>query len=295
MTEIKPRSFLVGLLGRGVAASRSPEIHEAEARAQGLMLTYRLIDFDRLELAASDLPAILQAAEQLGFDGLNVTHPFKQEIIPHLDQLADDAATLNAVNTVLLRDGKRLGFNTDWQGFADSVTRGLSGVDLSRVVQFGAGGAGAATAFAMLTLGVADLAIYDIDPRRAEALTAALRSRFSDRTITAETDVASAMSGSAGVVQATPIGMTSHPGLPFSTELLRAEMWVADVIYFPLETQLLGAARAKGCRTLNGAGMVLSQAAQAFELFTRVTPDRDRMFARFDAASRSSNAKVERC
>ena len=147
---------LVGLIGAGIQASRTPAMHEQEGREQGLRYVYRLIDLQQLNLDVEALPELLLAAERMGFDGLNITHPCKQAVIPLLHELSGDARALGAVNTVVLRAGRRVGHNTDWWGFAESFRRGLPDARRGRVVQLGAGGAGSAVAHAALTLG-ADL------------------------------------------------------------------------------------------------------------------------------------------
>ena len=137
---------LLGLIGRGIQASKSPVIHETEAAEQGFRCSYELMDLDAHSDAADVLPGLLRKAELRGFAGLNITYPCKQAIIPMLDQLSDEARAIGAVNTVRFSDGRRIGFNTDAWGFAESFRRGLPGASLTRVVQVGAGGAGAATA-----------------------------------------------------------------------------------------------------------------------------------------------------
>src|SRR5215203_39699 len=170
-------SVLVGLVGAGIQASRSPALHEREGDAHGLRYVYKLIDLEQLGLSVRDLPDILIAAERLGFDGLNVTHPCKQAVIPFLGHLSSDAQAIGAVNTVLLNDG-RIGHNTDWYGFAESFRRQLGDAGLDRIVQFGAGGGGAAVAHALLTAGAGVVQIVDTDETRAELLAQRLCTRF---------------------------------------------------------------------------------------------------------------------
>ncbi len=281
MSDTLPRGVLVGLIGAGIQASRTPALHEVEGAAQGLRYLYKLIDIERLGLGAEALPELLAAAERMGFAGLNITHPCKQTVIPLLDDLSDDARALGAVNTVVLRDGRRIGHNTDWWGFAEGFRRGLPGAALRRVVQFGAGGAGAAVAHAALTLGVADLVLVDVEPSRALTVAEGLRARFGADRVRVATDAADAVAGADGVINATPIGMAKYPGTPLPTGLLRPEMWVAEIVYFPLETELLRAARARGCRTLDGGRMAVFQAVEAFRLFTGIAPDAERMLRHF--------------
>ncbi len=275
------RSVLLGLIGAGIQASRAPALHERDAEEQGLRCIYRLIDIEPLGLGVEALGELLVAAERMGFAGLNITHPCKQAVIPLLHELSDDARDVGAVNTVLLRDGRRIGHNTDWWGFAESFRRGLPDAALRRVVQLGAGGAGAAVAHAIAKLGVQRLAILDVDVRRSRELAERICARFGAGRAIASDDAAMEMAQADGIINATPIGMVGHPGLPISPDLLRPVQWVAEVIYFPLETELLRAARDKGCRTLDGGGMAVFQAAEAFCLFTGLPADAERMSRHF--------------
>jgi shikimate dehydrogenase len=278
-------SFLVGLVGSGIGPSLTPPLHEREADELGLRYLYRRLDLDVLDRPATAIGEILAAARLAGYDGLNVTHPCKQLVIDHLDELSPDAAALGAVNTVVLRDGHAVGHNTDWSGFARSFDRGLPDAPLTDVILLGAGGAGAAVAHALLTLGTGRLTILDVDQWRARGLATALSERFGPgRAIGgASDDLAGALATADGLVHATPTGMAAHPGLPLPVELLRPDLWVADIVYRPLETALVRAARDLGCRVLDGGGMAVFQAVDAFKLFTGIEPDADRMLAHFTA------------
>ena len=279
--------YLIGLIGSGIQASLTPAMHMREADALGFRYLYRLIDLTALGLAADALPDLLTAAERMGFDGLNITHPCKQLVLPLLDQLSDDARAIGAVNTVVLQHGKRIGHNTDASGFAAAFRRGLPDVALDRVVQFGAGGAGCAVANAALGLGVGQLTLVDTDPSRAAALAQSLCARFgADRAVANDAvtgpDPAAAVAAADGLINATPLGMAKYPGQAVPDAMLKPSHWVADIVYFPLETALLAAARAKRCRVLHGGGMAVFQAAEAFRLFTATAPQVDRMLAHFD-------------
>ena len=249
------RFVQVGLIGAGIQASRSPHLHESEARAAGFACSYRLLDFEQLNVGVEALPDLLAAAEAQGFAGVNITHPCKQAVIPLLDELSAEAAAIGAVNTVVFAQGKRRGYNTDCSGFAESFRRGLPDVARERVVLLGAGGAGAAVANAALQLDVRHLALYDEDAARAAALADRLRQRFGTERACVVNDLAAALAQADGLIQATPVGMLGHPGLPLPVEWLRASLWVAELVYFPLETELLKCARRLGCRTLDGGGM----------------------------------------
>ena len=274
---------LLGLIGKGIGASRTPALHEREGAAQRLRTIYKLIDLERLSLTADALPDVLTAAERAGFAGLNITHPCKQAVLPLLHEVSDDARALGAVNTVVLRDGRRIGHNTDWWGFAESFRRGLPDVARDHVVQLGAGGAGAAVAHALLTLRTRRLSIFDTDRTRAAAVAADLNTRFGAGRAESAGSVDVAVAAADGVVNCTPIGMAAYPGTPLPPALLRPALWVAEIVYFPLETELLREARARGCRTLDGSGMAVFQAVEAFRLFTGITPDHERMLWHFAA------------
>ena len=274
-------SYLVGLIGAGIQASRTPSMHEREAAEQGLHCEYRLIDLENLQVGAEALPDLLKDAERKGFAGLNITYPCKQSVLALLHELSDDARAIGAVNTVVLSNGLRVGHNTDWWGFAESFRRGLRDAQKNSVVQLGAGGAGAAVAHAMLTLGARKLAIFDLDTVRAKNLAADLCARFGAGRAAAGSDLAAAMASADGLIHATPTGMVKYPGLPLPAQMLRPALWVAEIVYFPLETELLRVARGLGCRTMNGSGMAVFQAAEAFRLFTGVTPDPARMQRHF--------------
>jgi len=274
-------SVLCGLIGAGLQKSRTPRMHEQEGQAQGLRYVYKTIDLERLGLGVEALPDLLTAAERMGYCGLNITHPCKQLVIPLLHELSEDARSLNAVNTVVLKDGRRIGHNTDCSGFAEGFRRGLPDVERRRAVQLGAGGAGAAVAHAALLLGVEKLAVHDIDPAKAQSVADGLNARFGAGRAEACADLKTAMAQADGLIHATPVGMANHPGLPLPAEYLRPRQWVAEVVYFPLETELLQVAKAKGCRTLNGGGMAVYQAVGAFQLFTGIAPDAERMTRHF--------------
>ena len=280
---IRKNVILAGLIGAGIQASRTPALHEHEGDAQGLRYLYRLIDLDQLHMDSSALPDLLLAAERMSYTGLNITFPCKQAIIPLLDELSDEARGIGAVNTVVLKDGKRVGHNTDCLGFAEGFRRGFKDAARERVVQMGAGGAGAAVAHALLNEGVRHLSIFDVDRERAEHLANNLNQHFGGGRAVAGHELSSSLSLADGLVNTTPMGMAKLPGMPVPAALLRKELWVAEIVYFPLETELLRNARALGCRTLDGGNMAVFQAVKAFELFSGVVPDAQRMLAHFQS------------
>ncbi|MDF3304215.1 shikimate dehydrogenase [Rhodococcus sp. T2V] len=270
----------IRLVGAGIATSLSPALHEHEAAALGLT-DYR---YDLIDIAAQGIPVdgsggTLRSAVAAGCTGFNITHPCKQAVAESLDELSDNARLLGAVNTVVVRDGRLIGHNTDHSGFLAALRRGLPDAALGRVVLAGAGGAGSAVAYALAAAGVRDLRIADLDPSRAADVCARLEAAFPQTTVTAiGLDAIEAnLAHCDGVVNASPIGMVGYPGTPFDTGALHPGLWVADIVYRPLRTELVLAAIALGCAVLDGGQMLVAQAADTFALLTGVTPDPDRM------------------
>ncbi len=284
-------TLLLGLIGAGIQRSLSPALHEEEGRHHGLRVHYQLIDLDAAGAGVEALPALLSAVRIMGFAGINVTYPCKQAVMPLLDALSEEARTIGAVNTVV-RDGSRLvGHNTDGSGWSWGFRRALPRADLSRVVLLGAGGAGSACADAALRLGAERLIIVDKEGPRAAELALRLNSHFGGSRASASPDVAAALDGVTGLIQATPAGMVRMPGIPVPEQLLRPEMWVSEIVYMPLETPLLKAARRIGCPTADGGHMNVGQAIRGFKLFTGLDADAARMDAHFRRIAGRANGE----
>jgi shikimate dehydrogenase len=285
--------ILVGLIGANIMKSLSPALHADAFAAAGIDGYYHLMDVGRLP--GRRLPQLLDAVKTAGFAGTNVTFPFKQDVLAFLDEIDREAAQIGAVNTVTIApDGRTAGYNTDRRGFRRSFEEGLgrARADAATVALVGAGGAGRAVAFALMDLGVAKVLLYDSDITRAVALMndlskdyGAARCRLSDNL---ERDVAAAD----GVVNATPVGMHGFPGNPVPVSAFRAEQWAADVIYTPIETAFLKVASDKGAAVLNGGGMCVHQAVEAFRLFVGIEPDIKRMHRTFEQALAARDAAM---
>jgi shikimate dehydrogenase len=275
--------LLLGLIGSSIQASRTPAMQERESSEHGLTCLYQLIDLDAPGRGPAALPELLAAAERVGFAGLNITHPCKQAVMPLLTDISEDARAFGAVNTVVFRDGKRFGHNTDWLGFASNFKRGMADAAINRVVQLGCGGGGSATAYAILKMGTGHLTLIDIDESKCAALVERCRKIFGEERVSASNDVAGSLASAEGLIHATATGQTGHPGMALPAGLLRPDLWVAEIIYFPLETELLREARRIGCRTLDGGGMAVGQAAEAFRFFSGLEPDPERMRRHFNS------------
>ena len=274
-------TLLLGLIGAGIQRSLSPSLHEEEGRHHGLRVHYQLIDLEAAGVGVDVLPELIRAVRIMRFTGFNITFPCKQAVLPLLDALSEEARAIGAVNTVV-RDGERLiGHNTDGSGWSWGFRRALPGADLARVVLLGAGGAGSACADAVMRLGAGRLMIVDKDLARASELAARLNRHFPGERAAASSDTAAALQGASGLIQATPVGMAGIPGMPIAEELLRRSLWVSEIVYVPLETPLLKAARRTGCATADGGHMNVGQATRGFKLFTGLDADAARMEAHF--------------
>lgn len=278
------KTYKIGLIGRGIQLSRTPFMHEAEGKRLGLDYKYDLIDVDLMGEAPPSISEILSSLEARNYAGVNVTFPFKQSVMEFIDDFSDAARAVGSVNTVTFEDGSRVGHNTDVTGFEQSYRQNMEGRAQGAVLLIGAGGAGVSVAHALLKCGVEKLHICDIDENAVDALVLRLNDHFGDKAQSLALDDLPGLSDVLdGVVNATPVGMAKIPGCPFPKELLRERLWVADIVYFPLETELLKTARDIGCHTLSGSQMAVYQALHAFELFTGVCPDVDAMKASFAA------------
>jgi shikimate dehydrogenase len=269
-------SIRLGLIGTGIGSSLSPALHEHEAEALGIDCDYERFDLAELDLPPEAVGDLLAQAREDGLRGVNVTHPCKQLAVEQVDALSREALAMRAINTVVFEEDRVVGHNTDWPGFAEGFRRGLPDVSLREVVLLGAGGAGSAAAHAVLELGTERLWIVDVDAARAVQLAGDLGQRAATTD-----DLPLLLRRSDGLIHATPTGMDADPGMAIDPELLDERLWVAEVVYRPLLTPLLQAARERGCRTLDGGRMAVFQAVHAFELFTGVAPDAERMLAHF--------------
>ena len=278
------KKLLTGLIGAPIAHSASPAMHERAAEALGLRGHYQLIEVAGAD--ATGLSMMLEGVRRLGFAGVNVTYPYKEAVVPLLDELAPGAAAMGAVNTVVVKDGRLIGHNTDTTGFARAVTP-LLAPSGNAVAVIGAGGVGKAIAFALASLDVADIRIFDSETERAEKLAALLAQQGGGRVAASVED---ALDGATGLVNGTPVGMLPNRGMPVPAALLHDKMWVADAVYSPLITPLLAAAQAKGARIMTGRELAIYQAADAFELFTGLAPSADVMGEAFDEVMAARSA-----
>lgn len=265
------------LIGKGIAASLTPAMHMQEGRMQGLSYNYALFDTATPEYAGLSLEALLVRAEASGCAGVNITYPFKQDVLGHLQSVDRQAREIGAVNTVVFTASGRVGYNTDYIGFRTAFASACADLPHRNVLLAGAGGAGRAVGLALLDEGVARLWVTDVDAAAAKMLVAHLAS------LRPAQEVLVWRGGAVpdGAVNATPMGMASHPGQALDLDVLRLAHWVSDIVYFPLQTALLRSARERGLATMTGGGMAVGQAVAAFQLFTGVPGNAERMAAHF--------------
>lgn len=285
------RRMLLGLIGANIQGSISPALFAEAFAAAAIDGYYHLVDVDGLP--GRSLRQLLDAVKTAGFAGANITYPFKEKIIPLLDAVDPEAAQVGAVNTVTIApDGRTSGYNFDRRGWRSSFveTLGRDSAQGKTVVQVGAGGAGRAVAFALMDLGVALLVIHDLDAARANALKVELSSDYGPSRCRIADDLEQDIAGADGVVNATQVGMRGFPGCPVPVAALKATHWAADVIYTPMETIFLKAASGAGARVLNGGGMCVHQAVEAFRCLTGVAPDLAGLHRAFDAAVAARDA-----
>ena len=272
------QAFLTGLIGAPIAHSASPAMHGQAADALGIRCHYQLIEIAGADTA--ELRALLDSIKRIGFAGINVTFPYKEAVVPLLDDLSPAARAIGAVNTIVISDNRLVGYNTDATGFERAISGLVKASNHGPVALIGAGGVGKAIAHALAALGVAELAVFDSDRAKAEQIATQLRGRQQVRIAESVED---AVQRATGLVNGTPIGMLPDRGTPVPEALLHQGLWVADAVYSPLWTPLLTAAKAKGAEIMTGRDLAVHQGADAFQLFTGFTPSIVEMGNAFDA------------
>ena len=275
--DYKRRRILLGLLGAPIKSSASPKMHENAARALGMHCHYQLI-----EIAGANrttLQRLLHSVRDIGFAGINVTFPYKEAVVDLLDELTPAAKAIAAVNTIVIREGKLIGSNTDASGFRRVIEPYLRAGKKGPVALVGAGGVGKAIAYALDDPASAGIRLFDRDPTKMTALAS-----ISGTHITCCNTIEEAMHGAVGVINATPVGMSPDQRSPVPDTLIRPGMFVSDAVYTPLWTPLLLAAKAAGAATMTGRALAVAQAADAFRLFTDAAASESVMSEAFDDA-----------
>jgi shikimate dehydrogenase len=259
------RPIMTGVLGYPIGHSLSMVMHNTAYDFLGLNFFYsaHAVPQDRLKQAVEGIRA-------LGYRGVNVTIPHKVAVMDLLDEIADEAAEIGAVNTIVCEDGKLVGYNTDGIGYIQSFEEEL-GISLSgsSVLLLGAGGAGRAVAVSLVRKGISRLYILDQREEAAQNLARSLSSRAHAEAVSMETLLQRGLAGIDILINATPVGLSPHvDNLPIPAHLLHSDLIVSDLIYNPHETALLKAAKKIGARLHHGIGMLVHQGALSFQIWT---------------------------
>lgn len=261
--EVTLPRLKLGLIGGNIRASRSPALHEAAGRINGVNATYDLLIPAEMGM---DFEAVLAFCAAEGYRGVNVTYPFKERVVGHVQIRDPYLARLGAVNTVVFGPRGQEGFNTDYTGFASAYRARFGDAAPGCVALIGTGGVGRAIAFALALLGAEELRLVDRDAAKMTALAAGLVGPRAPRASLFET-VEEALAGADGVVNATPVGMVGHDGTPVPAALWPGCRWAFDAVYTPVNTQFTEEAAAAGVEVLSGWELFFHQGIDAFAHF----------------------------
>jgi shikimate dehydrogenase len=254
------------IIGDPISHSRSPIIHAHWLSRHGISGSYEAI-----HVKHADISAFFSSLAQSGFVGGNVTVPHKEAACAHADERDAIADEIGAVNTLWFEDGKLRGTNTDSYGFAQNLDERAPGWDKGGpALVIGAGGASRAVIHALKSRGVSDIRVANRSVERARELRRSFGPKVSAHALTALDEVAD---GARLVINTTSLGMKGDGEIPLDMHRLHPEALVTDIVYVPLETPFLKAARLAGLRTADGLGMLLHQARPGFEKWFGVLPD----------------------
>jgi shikimate dehydrogenase len=259
--KITGKTKITGIFGYPIEHTLSPAMHNAAFEALGLNYCY--IPF---LVHPNYLKNAVQAIKALNLSGVNVTIPHKENVIPLLDEIAEEASFIGAVNTIVNNNAHLVGYNTDGKGFIQSLAESGISVDGKDILIIGAGGASRAISY-YLSQNAKTLSIYNRNKDRAKRLVKDLKKISSNVLIH---DNISNINNFHIIINATPLGLKKEDPLPLNTSLLKTEQIVCDLIY--KKTQLIEEASKKGCKTIDGKGMLLWQGIFAFELWTGKKP-----------------------
>lgn len=278
--QARDGAIRVALVGGGIGPSLTPALHEREGASLGLDYVYELVDLP--EEDGADLGEVLDDLESRGVVAVNITHPYKQRVLEHVHVAGEEVVQIGSANLVLLGP-RREAHNTDHSAFRAGLEDFLGEEPRGRALQIGAGGAGLATVHALASMDFVEVVVHDLDEAAARRVVERFRphhpgTRFS----TTGGALEPVLDGVDGVVHATPTGMAAHPGAAIAPEDLPAGAWISEVVYRPLETELVARARACGLRVLDGGLMAVGQAADSIRRITGLEPDRDRMRRHFE-------------
>mgnify|MGYP001558976632 FL=1 len=269
---ITGKTKIIGIFGYPVEHTLSPYMHNAAFEAMGLDYCY--IPF---RVRPENLKTAINSIKALSLQGVNITIPHKEAIIPYLDELDREAELIGAVNTVLNKEKRLIGYNTDGRGFVRSLREdGRIDPRGKKIMIIGAGGAARAIAFTLAIEGAGKIFIKDIIEEKAKELSSAISNKIYAEAIYIK-DLKDRIGDVDILINATPLGMKKEDPLPVLPELLSQGLIVYDIVYNPPETPLLKEAKKRGAKTLGGLGMLLYQGALSFKIWTGQEPPVDVM------------------
>ncbi|SNR80261.1 shikimate dehydrogenase [Desulfurobacterium atlanticum] len=260
--RITGKTEVYGIFGFPVKHSLSPLMQTAAFRALGIDAVY--VPF---EVSPENLDKAVEGLKAMNIKGVNVTVPLKERIIPYLDSIDKTAEFMGAANTVKNIDGKLYGYNTDGDGFVDSLIEEGIEVRDRKVLIIGAGGSAKAIAYALLKSGVNRIVIANRTIEKAESLADKLKG-IGDVNTVSLLNINSVIDKFDILINTTSVGMEEDDPFLFDYNHIKSYMVVVDIIYKPFETKLLKVAKSKGAKTINGLGMLIHQGARAFKIWT---------------------------
>ncbi len=271
ISRIGPETRVVGVFGYPVKHSASPAMQNAAFLSAGLNYIY--LSF---EVKPQDIKEALNSLKVLGIKGMNLTIPHKETSIAFLDEISAEASKIEAVNTVMLENGKLRGFNTDIEGFLKPLVSENGWIpEGKKAVILGAGGAARAVVFSLLDAGASEIVVANRTPERAKKLSEFMKPLFPSAEIRcvpiSDSSLAGQISSSSLLVNCTPLGMKGESPLR-DFDCIKPGIKVYDLIYRPADTPLLAGARKKGADTIGGLGMLVYQGAASFKIWTSADP-----------------------
>ena len=263
----------LGLIGDNIAASQAPRLHALAGAQRGIEVRYDLLVPAEIGL---EFDALFERCANGSYQGINVTHPYKERAVARVEIEDPLVRAIGAVNLVRFEADRAWGFNTDYSGFVAAYRAKFGVVPPGVVCQVGAGGAGKAVGFALAELEAEAIRLVDVDRERARALAGALRAAYPGVDATAA-NMDEATEGANGLVNCSPVGMVGHDGTPIQRPLMQRAAWAFDAVYTPVRTQFLADAEAAGLDTLSGYELFFHQGADGFAIFLGGRVDRDRL------------------
>lgn len=255
----------LGLIGKAIMNSSSPDLHVRLGQLTGIPVTYDL--FDANEMTIDSLESQVRRVIARGYRGVNVTFPWKEEAVQLADQASEGAYMVGAANTLVFEDGEIFAENTDFTGFVSGFHATFGERVPGRVLLIGTGGVGKAVAFGLGTLGADEVVLLDLDETRARRLAGELQAQGVPASWITQDQLTETVGHCDGLVNCTPIGHEKSPGCPLPKELIESRHWIFDAVYVPAVTEFIAAAKAADAGVMSGVSLFVFQGVDAFKRF----------------------------